>query len=45
MTVLLKVDLTTRKIETEDISSWQRTYLGGLGLNSKLAYELIPAGC
>ncbi|MDO9533931.1 MAG: aldehyde ferredoxin oxidoreductase family protein [Bacillota bacterium] len=45
MAVLLKVDLTTQKIETEDISSWQRAYLGGLGLNSKLAYELIPGGC
>jgi aldehyde:ferredoxin oxidoreductase len=45
MATLLKIDLTAKKIETEDITSLQHEYIGGLGVNTKLASELIPAGC
>jgi aldehyde:ferredoxin oxidoreductase len=45
MTVLLNVDLTSGNIETEDITALQRRYLGGLGINSRLAAELIPPRC
>jgi aldehyde:ferredoxin oxidoreductase len=45
MPVLLNVDLTSGNIETEDITALQRRYLGGLGINSRLAAELIPPRC
>jgi len=45
MATLLKIDLTAKKIETEDITSLQHEYIGGLGVNTKLASEFIPAGC
>jgi aldehyde:ferredoxin oxidoreductase len=45
MSTLLKIDLTTRKIETEDITALQGEYLGGLGVNTRLAFELIPPRC
>lgn len=45
MTMLLNVDLTSGNIETGDITALQRRYLGGLGINSRLAAELIPPRC
>lgn len=45
MTILLKINLTTGKIEEEDLSAWQHRYIGGLGVNTKLALELIPPRC
>jgi aldehyde:ferredoxin oxidoreductase len=45
MTILLRVNLTTGKIEKEDLTAWQHRYIGGLGVNTKLALTLIPPGC
>lgn len=45
MATLLKIDLTNRKIETADLTAIQHEYIGGLGVNSKLAFDLIPPHC
>lgn len=44
MAVLLTVDLQKQKVHREDITELQREYLGGLGVNTRLALDLIPAG-
>lgn len=44
MTILLKVNLTTGKNEKEDLTALQHRYIGGLGVNTKLALTLIPPG-
>jgi len=44
-TTLLKVHLTGQKFIVQDITDIQRVYIGGLGVNSKLAFQLIPAFC
>ena len=31
MTILLRVNLTTGKIEKEDLTAWQHRYIGGPG--------------
>ncbi len=45
MAVLLTVDLQKKEIHKENITELQRDYLGGLGVNTRLALDLIPAGC
>ncbi|MGI5823451.1 MAG: aldehyde ferredoxin oxidoreductase family protein [Dethiobacteria bacterium] len=45
MTILLRVNLTTGKIEKENVTAWQQRYIGGLGVNTKLALTLLPPGC
>ncbi|MHB1125420.1 MAG: aldehyde ferredoxin oxidoreductase family protein [Bacillota bacterium] len=41
---LLQVDLGAGKWETRDLSGYLSPYLGGLGINTRLALDLIPAG-
>lgn len=42
---ILFVDLTDRKVREEALAPGDvRRYLGGAGLNARLAYDLIPAG-
>jgi aldehyde:ferredoxin oxidoreductase len=45
MAILLKINLTDKTRKKETITNLQYEYLGGLGVNSKLAAELIPPGC
>lgn len=45
MTTLLTINLTDKTAEKETITELQQQYLGGLGINSSLALELIPPGC
>jgi len=45
MSILLKVNLTDKNVERERITGLQQQYIGGLGVNSRLASELIPPGC
>ncbi len=45
MASLLKVDLTSQRIIIEDLTEMQNEYLGGVGVNTKLALELIPPSC
>lgn len=45
MSILLKINLTDKTVEKETITQLQHEYLGGLGVNSKLASMLIPPGC
>ena len=43
---MLWVDLTTRSVRTTPLEEEEVRFWGGpAGLNAKLAYELIPAGC
>jgi aldehyde:ferredoxin oxidoreductase len=44
MTKLLNIDLTSQRIWQEDIEALRRDYIGGTGINARLAYDLIPAG-
>ena len=44
MAKLLKIDLSRESIEVQDITELQKDYIGGLGINTKLAYDLIPPG-
>ncbi len=44
MAVLLKVDLTGGVIEKEDVTGWEERYLGGVGVNTALLSDLVPAG-
>lgn len=45
MARLLWVDLSSGKIGTRDFPHLEGEVLGGLGLNTKLVGELVPAGC
>lgn len=45
MVTLLKIDLKNPKFVVQDITALQREYIGGLGVNTKLASHLIPASC
>lgn len=44
MTVLLKIHLDNNKIEKEVNESLRQNYIGGLGVNTRLAYDLISVG-
>jgi hypothetical protein len=44
MTNLLNIDLTSQRIWQEDVEALRRDYIGGTGINARLAYDLIPAG-
>ncbi|MHB1420176.1 MAG: aldehyde ferredoxin oxidoreductase family protein [Bacillota bacterium] len=44
MIKLLQVDLGASKWETRDLSGYISEYLGGLGINTRLAFDMIPAG-
>jgi len=44
MAKLLKIDLSRESIEVQDITGLQKNYIGGLGINTRLAYDLIPPG-
>ena len=44
MAKLLKIDLSRESFEVQDITGLQKDYIGGLGINTKLAYDLIPPG-
>jgi aldehyde:ferredoxin oxidoreductase len=44
MTKLLNIDLTSQKVWQEDIEALRRDYIGGGGINARLAYDLIPRG-
>jgi aldehyde:ferredoxin oxidoreductase len=44
MAKLLKIDLSRESIEVQDITGLQKDYIGGLGINTRLAYDLIPEG-
>ena len=44
MAKLLKIDLSRERIEVQDITDLQKDYIGGLGINTRLAYDLIPPG-
>lgn len=41
---ILRVDLSTGKIETEDTQRWGRDYLGGRGLAARIAWDELPQG-
>ena len=41
----LFVDLSTGKIEEEEIGELLPRYLGGVGIGARLAFDLIPQGC
>ncbi|MFC1896790.1 aldehyde ferredoxin oxidoreductase family protein, partial [Thermodesulfobacteriota bacterium] len=41
---LLKIDLSRESIEVQDATHLQKDYIGGLGINTRLAYDLIPPG-
>lgn len=44
MFMLIKIDLTDKKIDIEDVADLHRDYLGGLGVNTKLLVDLTPPG-
>lgn len=44
MAVLLNVDLTRGTIAREDAGTLEKEYLGGLGVNTRLLHERVPAG-
>ncbi|MBW2038027.1 MAG: aldehyde ferredoxin oxidoreductase family protein [Deltaproteobacteria bacterium] len=44
MARLLNIDLTSKKVWWEDIEALRRGYIGGVGINARLAYDLIPRG-
>jgi aldehyde:ferredoxin oxidoreductase len=44
MTNLLNIDLTSQRVWQEDIEALRRDYIGGTGINARLAYNLIPPG-
>lgn len=44
MAKLVKIDLTNKKVDIEDVSHLQRDYLGGLGVNTKLLVDLTRLG-
>ena len=44
MIKLLNVDLTSQKAWVEEIEALRRSYIGGVGINARLAYDLIPRG-
>ena len=41
---LLKIDLTEKTINLEDATDLHRDFLGGVGVNTKLLYDLNPGG-
>jgi aldehyde:ferredoxin oxidoreductase len=41
---LLNIDLTSHKVWHEDLDALRRDYIGGTGINARLAYNLIPPG-
>lgn len=41
---LIEIDLTEKKINLGDATFLHRDFLGGLGVNTKLLYDLIPVG-
>ncbi|RLA98079.1 MAG: aldehyde ferredoxin oxidoreductase, partial [Deltaproteobacteria bacterium] len=41
----LFVDLSSRKMEEEEIGELLPRYLGGVGIGARLAFDLIPPGC
>lgn len=45
MTWMLKINLDTYNTEEVYIGEMQKEYIGGLGLNTKLAWDLIPESC
>jgi aldehyde:ferredoxin oxidoreductase len=45
MAVLLKVSLDSGEIVKEDITALERQSLGGIGVNTRLLYELATPGC
>ena len=44
MTNLLNIDLTSQRVWQEDVEALRRDYIGGGGINARLAYDLIPRG-
>ena len=44
MTTLLTIDLTTNSLTRKDVAEMEETYLGGLGVNTRLLYDLVPEG-
>ncbi|MDW7652415.1 MAG: aldehyde ferredoxin oxidoreductase family protein [Bacillota bacterium] len=44
MVSLLKINLTEERIDSEDVATLEQETLGGLGVNTKLLYDLVPAG-
>ena len=44
MSKLLKIDLSKESIDIIDITELQKDYVGGIGINTKLACDLIPPG-
>ncbi len=44
MTILLNVDLEQLNIEKKCISHLRKNFLGGVGINTKLLYDLLPHG-
>ena len=42
---ILRVDLTLRTVRTEPLTEeMARGYIGCLGINTRLAYDAVPAG-
>jgi aldehyde:ferredoxin oxidoreductase len=41
---MLKINLTDGQIDRDDVSALERETLGGLGVNTRLLYDLVPAG-
>ncbi|EEG76987.1 aldehyde ferredoxin oxidoreductase family protein [Dethiobacter alkaliphilus] len=44
MSTLLTVNLTEGSMYRKDIADTEEMYLGGLGVNSRLLYDLVPTG-
>lgn len=45
MTTMLTVKLDKGLLLQEDVTEMEREYLGGLGVNTRLLYDLVPQGC
>ena len=44
MSILLKVNLSTGELNNEDIRPLENQFLGGVGVNTRLLLDLVPAG-
>lgn len=41
---IIKIDLNNKKVEIEDAADLHRDFIGGLGVNTKLLFDLTPPG-